>query len=148
MLVVDLTRLSALVCQCHRVKPGRSRRRLKDQVADRNWEGLVTRGGSDDSGPEAVRGRQEQGHPLRALIVVRQGEPWWRNDVCLKGTQLGINDEVSIGLKAVDPDVGPDKLVTSAVFALHKYGVLEPGFVDRGELAELHALIWGLDPTP
>ena len=65
MLVVDLTRLSALVCQCHRVGPVRSRRTLKDQVADRNWEGLVTGAAATPLDPKPSEGGRN-----RAILSV------------------------------------------------------------------------------
>ena len=43
--------------------------------------------------------------------------------------------------------VGPDQTGANRLLALFRERVFEPSLVDRGELAELHALVRGLDPA-
>ena len=70
-----------------------------------------------------------------------------RHDLCTEDLQLSVHDEVDVGLRAVDPDVGPDQTGANRLLALFRERMFEPSLVDRGELAELHALVRGFDPA-
>ena len=54
---------------------------------------------------------------------------------------------MDVGLRAVNPDIGPDQICASTILALFRERVFETLLVDRGKLAGLHALVRGLDPA-
>ena len=110
--------LSAFICERHKVNPGRGGWRLVNKVLDRNWKSPFAGTSSDHSAPFAIARVQEQGHLSRAWIVVGESERLSRDDFCLMDPELGIHDEVHISRRAVNADVRPDQVTTSAVFAI------------------------------
>ena len=141
------SRLSAFICERHDVNPGRGGWRLVNKVLGRNWKSPFAGTSSDHSAPFAIARGQEQGHLSRAWIVVGERERISMYNFSLMDPELGVHNEVGIGLRAVNANVRPDQVATNAVLAFFSDRMSEPTLVNCGELAELHPLVGGLDPA-
>ena len=147
MPTVALSRLSALLCQRHDVNPGRGGWRLVNKVLNRNLKSPFAWTSSDHSDPFATARGQEQGHLRRAWIVVGERERISMHNFSLMDPELGVHNEMGIGLRAVNANVRPDQVATNAVLAFFSDRMSEPTLVNCVELAELHPLVGGLDPA-
>ena len=79
--------------------------------------------------------------------MVRKRERFLSHDLCSKNPQLSIHGKVDVDRRAVHPDIGPDQIFASTILNILRDRVLEPPLMDRSKLAELHALVRGLDPA-